>query len=120
MKEARLRAALLRKETVSQARMADLVSKELGRSIQQTQWGRYESEENEPPLDVIRAAAKVSELAPEYIAFGVVADDLSPDPDRDHLLTEEELDAAQAEAEAIQRERDRKSGGAGKRRKRPA
>lgn len=70
IKEARFRVAVLRKDGVSQGRMAELISGLLGRSIHQTQWGRYESGESEPPVDVIRAVARISELSPAYVAFG--------------------------------------------------
>lgn len=96
MKEARLRTGVRLHETVSQARMADLVSAEIEWSIGQTQWGRYELGESEPPLDVIRAAAKVSELSPEYIAFGVVG---GPDPALDRRLTDDGPDSDRARAE---------------------
>lgn len=109
MKEARLRAALRLHETVSQARMAELVSKELARTIQQTQWGRYETGENEPPLDVIQAASRVSELPPEYIAFGVKRKvDITADDFR--KLTDVELDRADRAAEKIDAERAKKGG----------
>jgi hypothetical protein len=71
MKEARFRTAAARREAVSQALMAQLVSNVLGRVVHQTQWGRYETGDSEPPLDVIRATARVSGLAEAYIAaFG--------------------------------------------------
>lgn len=70
MKEARFQTAANLQETISQQRMAGLVSKVLGRPLHQAQWSDYERGESEPPLDVIQAAAKVSELPPEYIAFG--------------------------------------------------
>ena len=49
--------------------MAELVGKELGRVMHATQWRRYEAG-TEPPLDVIRATARVSGLSESYIAFG--------------------------------------------------
>jgi hypothetical protein len=71
MKEARFRTAAARREAVSQALMAQLVSNVLGRVVHQTQWGRYETGDSEPPLDVIRGTARVSGLAEAYIAaFG--------------------------------------------------
>lgn len=45
----------------------------LGRKFHPTQWRRYESGESEPPLEVIRAVAKVSGLTEAYIAFGPAA-----------------------------------------------
>jgi len=70
MKQARLQTAVGLRETVSQERMADLVGAELKRVLHPTQWRRYETGEREPPLDVIRATARVSGLTEAYIAFG--------------------------------------------------
>lgn len=73
LKTARFHVAAARRENVSQARMAELVSDASGRTVHQTQWGRYEAGESEPPLSVIRATAKVSGLSEVYIAFGYEA-----------------------------------------------
>jgi transcriptional regulator with XRE-family HTH domain len=73
MKEARLATAVRLRRTLSQAGMAELVGKEIGRDLWQAQWSKYELDESEPPLDVIRAASKLSGLDPSYIAFGTTA-----------------------------------------------
>jgi transcriptional regulator with XRE-family HTH domain len=86
MKEARLQAAVRLRETVSQERMAELVGKELGKPMHQTQWRRYETD-REPPLEVIVAAAKVSGLSEAYIAFGTPDADRLIDPARDRRLS---------------------------------
>lgn len=99
--------------------MADLVGKLLKRSLHQTQWGDYERGEAEPPYDVVEAAARVSELTPEYIAFGVT--DQLIDPSRDRKLTEEGPDSDRARAERAAAAADaraakpsvRKAGGGG-------
>lgn len=74
MQEARLKASLLEKQKLSQSAMASLVSKHLpkGRSIGQSAWSDYESGESDPPYDVVQATARVSEMPPEYLAFGVM------------------------------------------------
>lgn len=69
MKEARFQTAARLREPVSGERMSELVGQALGRVLHPTQWRRYEGG-TEPPLDVIRAAARVSGLAEAYIAFG--------------------------------------------------
>lgn len=71
LKEARFRTAARLREAVAQDRMAELVGKELGRVMHATQWRRYEGG-TEPPLDVIRAVARVSGLSEGYLAFGTV------------------------------------------------
>lgn len=76
MREARFRTAAERGDSVSQAAMAQLVSTLTTRVVHQTQWGRYETGESEPPLEVIIATAKVSGLSEVYIAFGTT----SPEP----------------------------------------
>lgn len=53
--------------------MGALVGKLVNREIHQGQWSLYENGKSEPPLDIIRATAQVSGLAPEYLAFGVGA-----------------------------------------------
>ena len=110
MKEARLRAALRLGETVSQARMAELVSKELKRTIQQTQWGRYETGENEPPLDVIKAASRVSELPPEYIAVGTKPS-VTIDESSFIDIPPEAVERAKKQAAATRSAREAKKGG---------
>lgn len=116
MKQARLQAAVQLGEHVSQERMAELVSAELGRVLHPTQWRRYETD-REPPLDVISAAARVSGLSEAYIAFGA-GDVEVPDPRLDRRLTplEEQraLRAADSErsAKAAQgRSKRKRSGG---------
>lgn len=86
MKEARLQTAVRLRETVSQERMAELVSKHLGRVLHTTQWRRYETD-REPPLDVITAAASVSGMLEGYIAFGT-GERLSPTGARTTAPTE--------------------------------
>lgn len=107
MKEARLQTALRRHETLSQARMAELVAAEMGTPLHQAQWSNYESGKSEPPLAIIRAAAKLSGLALAYIAFPEETDSsgsplLDLDPSKDRKLTEEET------ARAIRRAADEK------------
>jgi hypothetical protein len=71
MREARLHAAVREKRSITMDAMAGLIAQELGRPLHLTQWRRYENGESEPPLDVIRATARVSGLAEAYIAaFG--------------------------------------------------
>ncbi|HEX6464271.1 MAG TPA: hypothetical protein VFZ98_07460 [Vicinamibacterales bacterium] len=86
--EARLRAGAQVRRTVSQDYMADLVSAELGRALHKTQWRRYESGEREPPLDVIRAVARVSGLSESYIAFGSGTTDASSEASTTPRTTE--------------------------------
>lgn len=65
-----MRAGVRIRETISQQRMAELVGAELGRTLHQNQWSRYEGGGSEPPLDVIAVTAKLSGLSESYIAFG--------------------------------------------------
>src|SRR6185312_1200256 len=108
MKEARLQAAARRREVLSQGAMAALVSKAVGRTIHQTQWGKYEAGTSEPPIDVIAAAAKLSGLPNAYLAFGESVAVL-PDPALDRKLTDTELQRAlrKDEAESAAAERTR-------------
>lgn len=99
MREARFRTAAARQVAVSQAEMAAMVGKEAARSIHQTQWARYENGDSEPPLDVIRATARVSGLPESYIAFGNSPTAII-DPARDRTLTEEEENRAIAKSRA--------------------
>jgi hypothetical protein len=69
MKKARFQTAANVGEVVSQERMAELVSAQLGRVLHPTQWRRYETD-REPPLEVIVATARVSGLSETFIAFG--------------------------------------------------
>lgn len=78
LKQARLQAAVRRGHTVSQERMAELVSKEIHRPLWQAQWSSYERGEAPPPLDVIASAAKLSGLDPGYLAFGPKAPEPAP------------------------------------------
>src|SRR5690242_11223417 len=87
MKKARFATTQRRLETVSQRLMGDLVSALVGRTIHDTQWQRYETGESEPPLDVIRATAKISGLSESYIAFGTELP--APDPSQDRRLTDD-------------------------------
>lgn len=77
MKKARLHAGFRLGESVSQERMAELVSRELGRVLHPTQWRRYETD-REPPLDVIVATARVSGVTEHYIAFGGDLENVKP------------------------------------------
>jgi hypothetical protein len=99
MKEARLQTALRRRETVSQARMAELVAVVMNAPLAQAQWSLYERDESEPPLVVIRATAQISGLDESYIAFGRATAPngsvLDLDPTRDRRITDEELDRAE-------------------------
>lgn len=79
MKEARLAAAVRQHRTLSQATMAELVGKEIGGDLWQAQWSAYELDKSEPPLAVIRAAAKLSGLDESYLAFG--GGERAPDAD---------------------------------------
>ena len=74
VKEARLQTALKLRETVSQARMAEMVAAILRTPLAQAQWSLYERGESEPPLAVIRATAQVSGLDESYLAFGTQAE----------------------------------------------
>lgn len=96
LKEARFQTAARLRENVSQDRMAELVGEALGKTFHATQWRRYEGG-REPPLDVIRAVARVSGLSEAYIAFGISATAII-DPTTDRKLTEAELDRASAKA----------------------
>lgn len=92
--------------------MAELVGAAMKRVMHPTQWRRFESGDSEPSLEIIRAAARVSELSPAYIAFGA-EDDLAVGARK---LTDEELDradakAAQEEAKRSGRTGDRKDAG---------
>jgi transcriptional regulator with XRE-family HTH domain len=69
-KQARLQAALRHGRTISQERMAEMVAEIIDRPLAQAQWSSYELGKAEPPLDVIRAAAKLSGLDEAYVAFG--------------------------------------------------
>jgi hypothetical protein len=91
--EARLQAAVRLRESVSRARMAELLGQALKRSFHETQWRRYESGESEPPLEVIRAAAAISGLSPAYIAFGDVP--VNIDASQFRYLTDEEIARAE-------------------------
>lgn len=72
MREARLQWGANRRESASQAAMAEAVSKLIGRKLTQSGWSDYESATTEPPLDVITAAAKLSGLSESYLAFGEI------------------------------------------------
>lgn len=74
LKEARLQAGVRLRRQMSQERMAEMVSKEVGRTIHQNQWSRWEAGA-EPPIDVIRVAAKLSGISEVYIAFGYTITD---------------------------------------------
>lgn len=108
MKEARLKAAVVAGRSLSQAAMAELVAKALGRVFHQTQWSDYERGVSDPPYDVVVATAKVSELKPEYIAFG--SSPLDIDPHKDLELTQEgpESDRARAERQAAVTKEERR------------
>jgi hypothetical protein len=69
MLEARLATAARRKESVSQQRMADLLTEALGRKVHQPQWSSYEAG-SEAPLDVIDGAARLSGLTRDYLGWG--------------------------------------------------
>lgn len=96
MKEARLRAAVLLRDKVSQDGMARLVSAALRRSLKQSAWSDYELGVVEPPLDVIRATARLSGLTPEYITFGVTN---TPVGETGHIPTETPEQKRSREAE---------------------
>lgn len=70
LKHARLQTAVRLGQTVSQERMAELVSKTTGSPLWQAQWSFYELGKAEPPLAVIQAAAELSGLEASYLAFG--------------------------------------------------
>lgn len=100
LKEARFQTAARLRETVSGDRMAELVGTELGKTMHPTQWRRYEAG-TEPPLDVIRAVARVSGLSEAYIAFGIIRPPDAGaivDPERDRKLTDAEVDRASRKA----------------------
>jgi hypothetical protein len=78
LKEARFRYAAKRQESVSQAQMATVVGRELGRSLSQSSWSDYELAVAEPSLEVIKAVARISELSPAYIAFGAIDESVDP------------------------------------------
>ena len=70
LKKARLQAAIRLGEGVSQAGMAELVGKELGRKLHQTTWSDYEAGETEPPLPVLRAVAAISGVSRDWLTYG--------------------------------------------------
>jgi len=103
-KEARLKTAVKLNATVSQGRMAQLVTQELAKlkspkTISQPQWSDYEAEKAEPSTIVYRAVSRVSGLPEAYLAFGANAEAVA-NPSTDRKLTEEELDRADAAAAA--------------------
>lgn len=95
--EARLRAGPRQRpiSEVSQERMADLVSRLVGRRISQAVWSYWESGKREPELDVIRAVAVISGLTPEYIAFGP-PDAPAPAPPTEPLVPADAPERARA------------------------
>ena len=97
MKEARLKAAVVAGRALSQAAMAELVAKALRRTFHQTQWSDYERGISDPPYDVVIVAAALSELTPEYIAFGSRPVDV--DPAKDRALTDDGPDSDRARAD---------------------
>ena len=112
LKEARLRTAAERRESVSQEKMAELVGALLGRKVQQSAWSDYENGKAEPPIDVFKAVARLSKLSFLYLTLGRDQegdDDELIDPLRDRKLTPEEearatqAAAAEREAEAARR-----------------
>lgn len=113
MREARLQAAVRARRTLSQAAMADLVSRAVGRIVSQATWSNYELGINDPPFDVVEAAAKVSGLVPAYIAFGSAPDPTTIDASQLRYLSDEELARAEKKvAEATPtRQASRKGGG---------
>lgn len=108
--KARLLTAVHVGYTVSRAKMGELVGKEVGRKLDEKQWRRYESGESEPPLDVIAAAARVSELPPEYIAFNKKPSVMI---DEDSLIDipDDAVERAERQAEATRSARAAKKGG---------
>lgn len=83
MREARLQAAVRLGATVSQDRMAELVSAELRRlgvtkTLSQSSWSQYEADVSEPSLAVLTATANVSGLDAGYLAFGAASVQLDP------------------------------------------
>jgi transcriptional regulator with XRE-family HTH domain len=109
LKEARFLTAARQREAVSQERMAELIGQELKRTFHPTQWRRYEGGA-EPPLEIIRAVARLSGLSPAYIAFG---EESALDIDESMLrdISDEEL--ARAERIVAERERLKAKRGAG-------
>jgi hypothetical protein len=112
MKEARLRTALVLRETISQERMAALVAEALRRPLHQTQWRRYESGESEPPLDVLKAVARVSRVSRDWLTFGDEPDDETRIEPLDKPLPDED-ESASSRTTA----RDAGAGGASRRRR---
>lgn len=78
MLEARLRYGAKLKKKITQTQMAAAVAEVLGAPLSQSTWSDYELAISEPPLDVIDATARVSELSPAYIAWGVTPSDEEP------------------------------------------
>lgn len=70
MREARLTYAAALKRTISQAAMAEAIAGALGRALSQSAWSDYEIGDTDPPYDVLAAAAKLSGLTREYLAWG--------------------------------------------------
>lgn len=114
LKEARLRTAAERRETVSQERMGELVGQIVGRRVHQATWSEYENGKSEPPLDVFRAAARLSKLSFLYLTLGQEEEDVI-NPETDRKLTEEEIERARRVASA-EREATQPRGKARKRR----
>lgn len=92
---------------MSQGDMADLVAKDLNRSLSQAQWSDYERGITDPPYDVTISAGRISETPPEYIAFGVIG---GPDPHLDRRLTDDGPDSDRARAERASAAAEKKRG----------
>lgn len=120
MKEARKTVGALRiDDSLTPKRMAELVAERLGRPFHETQWRRYEAG-TEPPLAIIQAAAALSGLREEYLAFGKLPKTemtVVIDPTRDRKLTDEEIERAK---EQDRRERAARTSPAKGRRRRGA
>lgn len=96
-------------EQLTQKRMAELVTAELKRlgsdkTVSQSAWSDYESEESEPSFLIIQATANVAGMLPPEVAYGSALDrlyELAPDPTRDYKLTEGGPDSDRARAERL-------------------